>query len=107
MLNELAKKCYDEAAENGWHEKPVAFGDCMALIHSEVSEAYEEYRHRFGIAEQYYDGTKPCGIPSEMADIIIRVLDASAMYGIDIQGAVEEKMAYNRTRGYRHGGKVV
>lgn len=48
---------------------------------------------------------KPEGIPTELADIIIRVLDICGANNIDIQGALDEKMEYNMTRPYRHGGK--
>ena len=48
---------------------------------------------------------KPEGIPSELADIIIRVLDICAYHGIDIAHAISDKMAYNETRPYRHGDK--
>lgn len=48
---------------------------------------------------------KPEGIPSELADIIIRVLDICAAEGIDIAAAIADKMAFNETRPYRHGGK--
>lgn len=49
---------------------------------------------------------KPCGIPIEAADIIIRVLDMCAAYGIDIEAAIAMKMEYNSTRPYMHGKKV-
>lgn len=49
---------------------------------------------------------KPEGIPSEMADIIIRVLDICAFNGIDIAQAIADKMAFNDTRPYRHGKKL-
>lgn len=48
---------------------------------------------------------KPEGIPSELADIIIRVLDIAAFHEIDIAGAIADKMLYNETRPYRHGNK--
>lgn len=48
---------------------------------------------------------KPEGIPSELADIVIRVMDICGMYGIDLEKAILEKMEYNRTRPMRHGGK--
>jgi len=50
---------------------------------------------------------KPEGMPSELADIIIRTLDFAAMFNIDVDKAVAEKLAYNRTRGRRHGGKTL
>lgn len=49
---------------------------------------------------------KPVGLPSELADIIIRVLDFAAQQRIDIDLAVVEKMEYNASREHRHGGKA-
>jgi len=49
---------------------------------------------------------KPIGLPSELADIIIRVLDAAAAWDIDIVEAIQIKMAYNATRDRMHGRKM-
>jgi len=51
--------------------------------------------------------TKPEGIPSELADVVIRIFDICGYYGIDLQAAIEEKMAYNESRPYKHGGKIL
>lgn len=53
-------------------------------------------------AELGYVG-KPDGVPSELADIIIRVLDACAAWGVDIDEAVRRKMEYNAGREHMHG----
>lgn len=58
-----------------------------------TDEAYE--RHGFM--------GKPVGVPSEMADILIRVLDACAAWGIDVDAAVRSKIIYNATRDRLHG----
>jgi NTP pyrophosphatase (non-canonical NTP hydrolase) len=50
---------------------------------------------------------KPEGIPSEMADIVIRVLDFCYRYKIDLEAVLLEKLAFNETRGHRHGGKRI
>ena len=50
---------------------------------------------------------KPEGVASELADVIIRVLDYSEQKGIDTIRVMLQKMEYNKTRGYRHGGKRV
>lgn len=49
--------------------------------------------------------SKPEGIPSELADIVIRVSDICGRYGIDLEAAIKEKMEYNKNRPYKHGGK--
>ena len=50
---------------------------------------------------------KPEGIPAELADVILRILDMCGQYGIDISSALAEKHEYNKTRPYKHGGKVI
>lgn len=75
-----------------------------------VSEALEDIRNNKGMTQIWYekdgDGNdKPCGIPIEMADIIIRVLHFCGKHNIDIRTAVLEKMKYNDSRPYLHGKK--
>lgn len=123
-INELVKEAHENAVNKGWWDKEPSLGEVIALIHSEASEALEDYRNGHDPAEVWYeeksafgmtftrlemadDTWKPCGIPSELADIVIRVFDACGHYGIDLEQAITEKMAYNATRPQRHGGKVL
>jgi NTP pyrophosphatase (non-canonical NTP hydrolase) len=105
MLNELAKRLNATAIEHGWWEKEKPFPEVIALCHSELSEALEEYRNNRDLDEVYLVQGKPEGIPVELADCIIRILDFCAMHGIDIDKALEQKASYNETRPYKHGGK--
>ncbi len=56
-------------------------------------------------AQQMKIVPKPIGVASEAADIFIRLLDFCDAWGIDLENEYEKKMAYNRTRAVRHGGK--
>jgi hypothetical protein len=48
---------------------------------------------------------KPEGVPSELADTVIRIFDFCFTENIDLGAIIEEKLAYNKTREQMHGGK--
>lgn len=124
-LNVYRDQCGQAAEANGWHNKYQfaeahvrAYGPRYeqalldhivaktALIGCEVAEAIEEIRDGHEPCETYYgEGGKPEGYPSELADVIVRALDLAYMLGIDIEDAVQEKLAFNASRGQMHGGK--
>lgn len=101
-------------AEFRYEEKVAAYTQSGApLLDDEGKQAFVALPRRDPFPKKA-DGTddvdrprKPVGVPSELADIIVRVLDFSGEHGIDIERAVLEKMAYNRTRPHKHGGKVL
>jgi NTP pyrophosphatase (non-canonical NTP hydrolase) len=49
------------------------------------------------------EAPKPEGVPAELADVIIRVLDFCGAREIDIDRAIEAKIAFNKTRPPMHG----
>jgi NTP pyrophosphatase (non-canonical NTP hydrolase) len=108
----MVEFCHQIAVEKGWWEDDVdrTFGTLIALIHSEASEALEEYRDQHGpdiFTYVYEIEGKPHGIPIELVDILIRVFDIAGFYRIDLADALRRKIAYNTTRPYRHGGKTI
>jgi NTP pyrophosphatase (non-canonical NTP hydrolase) len=102
-INDLVERAYKNSVNHGFWEKEKNFGDVISLMHSELSEAYEEYRHKKGYTETYYEeDNKPCGIPSELADTVIRVFDFCGGVGIDLEKIILEKMEYNESRPFKH-----
>lgn len=95
MINKLCEEAYETAKSKGWHNEPKETGTLLALIHSEVSEALEADRK--GNTENFVE---------ELADVCIRIFDLCGSKGIDLEKAILEKMSYNKTRSYKHGGKA-
>lgn len=159
----LVRVAHNMALEKGWWDDGVAsrpIEEIVANFHSEVSEAWEEYRagrmatwYASDAAELLRSGKlpKPEGFWVEIADLLIRIADAAGAHRIDLDSAfagncsskvpgfiywthsliadenfqwaieecfefaelqdhdlwatIREKLAYNATRPYRHGGK--
>ncbi len=100
-MKELCKRINAINTANGW--KVIRPGDwkdkhrvpaVLALIHSEVSEALEGFRHD---DRENFD--------EEIADVMIRCFDLCGGLGIDIEAEIEKKLEANIRREYRHGGK--
>lgn len=98
MAQFLASKT---ARDAGWYKNPQTgediqrnFGEVIALMHSELSEALEADRK--GLMDDklpHRDGREV-----EFADCIMRILDTAEALGLDVAGALIEKNRFNATR---------
>jgi len=104
-FQKLQADIHGMACNKGWWDTPRKPLEVHALVSSEIGEATEEVRK--GSPYLYYEGEKPEGEAVELGDAIIRILDYAQRNGWDMEDIIHKKMAYNKTRPYRHGGKTV
>lgn len=134
-LRELQQVAWQNSEDKGFHDSEptdtaqlaVYNGNRLMLIVSEAAEALEEIRGGRPANETYYrlpDGTasyaqlydinghgirmpmgKPEGVPSEIADIVIRCFDFAGSNGFDLGQIIQEKLTYNSGRERMHGKK--
>jgi len=109
-INEIAYRIHQTAVDHGWYDDPQTseriernIPETIALMHSELSEALEEYRNNK--PEVYIINGKPEGIAVELIDCVIRIFDSLVEWGVDVEDVLKLKMSYNENRPYRHGGK--
>jgi NTP pyrophosphatase (non-canonical NTP hydrolase) len=91
-LHELTKLVMDQAAVKGFGTKTedIDVAEKIALIHSEISEAYEAYRHKHMTGKH--------GFEMEMGDAIQRILHLCGALDIDIEKAILDKINSNENR---------
>jgi len=93
-IKQLTDIIMEQAKQKGFGTKPedINVAEKIALIHSEVSEAFEAYRH------QNIDGKD--GFKEELGDIIQRVLHLCGVLNIDIEQAIMKKVDFNKDRNW-------
>ncbi len=104
----LVHECLRIATEHGFTE--ASAGEDIALMHSELSEALEEIRAGRMDRGVYFNEAKPDkpeGVPAELADVVIRIMHFCGKHGINLGKAILQKMAYNESRPFKHGGKIL
>ena len=117
--NYLVATCHGLAAKSGWwHQKingemwdlreiirnpksdvdrllgGALVAQKLCLSHSEISEAMEG--HRKGLLDDHLPRRMMFEV--ELADAVIRIMDLAGAMGLDLGGAIEEKLDYNQRR---------
>jgi NTP pyrophosphatase (non-canonical NTP hydrolase) len=107
-LKQWQTEVHQVAKDKGWYDPGMAKSalECICLMHAELSEAAEEIRKGAFALQTYIKDGKPEGLPIELADCVLRILDFCEDMGIDLEAAIHMKNEYNKTRPYRHGGKL-
>lgn len=100
-INYIANLVHEIANYQGWwHDHKTGApierntGELLMLVVSEVSEAMEADR------KDLMDDKLPHrkGLEVELADAVIRIFDMAGAAGMDIGGAIVEKLEYNLNR---------
>ena len=108
-IKQLTKLVHDINVKSGWWtdintgeslvseqgEQPKRnVPEMLCLVHSELSEAMEGFR------KNLMDDKLPHRqmLEVELADAVIRILDMCGGLGLDLEGAIFEKLAYNAQR---------
>lgn len=114
-LNDFARLCHEASERKGWTNLNRTDSQTINLMVSENSEAVEDFRNKRGVNEIYYEAKdpetgqkfitelkeieqwpesdrkkaepKPCGIPIELADTVIRIGQQCGTHGMNLNVA--------------------
>ena len=100
-VQQLTELCHGVALDGGWWtdletggKKERNNGELLMLVVSEVAEAMEADRKGLMDDKLPHRG----GVEVELADTIIRIFDYAGGRGLDLGGALAEKLLFNQQR---------
>lgn len=100
VFNFLCTEAHANAKNHGWWEDDRGIGECIALMHSELSEALE-YARKGNNKSDHIPAFS--GVEEELADVLIRIFDFCGKAKFRLGEAVLAKMQFNKDRPYKHG----
>lgn len=108
-ITQMGQFCYDQAERQGFHSLPRSTLERAMLVVTELAELSEAARNSklHAPSDHIPEFTNA---EEEWADVLVRVFDHSPDDGVTperLGRAFVAKLAYNRTRGHRHGGKTI
>lgn len=107
MVSEVIEAA--EEVRNGRRVDEIYYGPehCATCQGAKDDAAHKGNTTTRDFEHAYVPIQKPEGAPVEMADVVIRALHWFGANGLDGETIIMEKLEYNRTRPFMHGGKTV
>lgn len=103
LWKDIRKDVAKTTTLKGWTVRERHDAELIALMHSELSEALEGLRYGNNPSDHIPEFS---AAEEEFADLIIRMMDMEYTRKWRVAEALIAKIAYNKTRPYKHGGKL-
>ncbi|MFA6215309.1 MAG: hypothetical protein WC768_01945 [Patescibacteria group bacterium] len=93
-LKQITRLVLKQASSKGFGTKPeeINVAEKIALIHSEISEAYIAYRRK--------NLTGKAGLAEELGDSVQRILHLAGVLKIDLEKEILKKIKSNKSRNW-------
>jgi NTP pyrophosphatase (non-canonical NTP hydrolase) len=89
-ITEYQEEIGEWAREKGWWDDERNPHTLFALIVCELAEAFEIWRDNYSVYAMFEVDGKPEGVPIDIADAVIRIIEATAYHEINLDRSLKE-----------------